>query len=78
MYFFHQPSKLLDPKRGLTILKSYLSILKTFLNNKKIPCVPPLLHQNKLIANIKEKAEMMNEFFTPQCMVKQATFVTLS
>ena len=30
----------------LTSTKTYWSILKSFLNNKKISCIPPLFHQN--------------------------------
>ena len=29
-----------------TSSKTYWSILKTFMNNKKIPCMPPLFHEN--------------------------------
>ena len=43
--------------------KVYWSILKTFLNNKKIPCIPPLFHKNKFITNFKEKAELFNTLF---------------
>ena len=35
----------------MTSLKSYWSISKAFLNNKKIPCIPPLLHNDKFITN---------------------------
>ena len=56
--------KLLDSK---TSPKSYWPILKTFLNNKKIPCIPPLLHNGKFIMDFKEKAELFNDFFTMQC-----------
>ena len=31
---------------SLTNTKTYWSILKSFFNNKKIPCIPPLFHQN--------------------------------
>ena len=41
-------------------LKSYLSILKTYLNNKKVSCIPPLLQDDKFITNLKEKAEVYN------------------
>ena len=51
----------------MTSPKSYWSILKTFLNNKKIPCIPPLLHDDKFITNFKEKADIFNEFFAKQC-----------
>ena len=36
--------------------------LKAFLDNKKIPCILPLLH-GKFITNFKEKAEIFNNFF---------------
>ena len=42
-----------------TSTKTYWSILKTFLNNKKIP----LILENKLVTNFKEKAELFNTFF---------------
>ena len=43
--------------------KSYWPILKTFLNNKKMPCIPPLFHNGKFIVDFKEKAELFNDFF---------------
>ena len=46
--------------------KSYWPILKTFLNNKKIPCIPLLLHNGKFILDLKEKDELFNDFFTRQ------------
>ena len=51
----------------MTSPKSYWSILKTFLNDKKIPCIPPLIHDDKFITNFKEKAEIFNNFFVKQC-----------
>ena len=57
-------SKLLDSK---TSPKSYWSILRIFLNNKKIPCIPPLFHNGKFIMDFKEKTELFNDFFTRQC-----------
>ena len=48
-------------------LKTYSSILKTFLNNRKVPCIPCLFHENKLITHFKEKAELFNHFFVNQC-----------
>ena len=38
-YYARLSKKLLDP---MTTRKSYWSILKLFLSNKKIPCIPPL------------------------------------
>ena len=51
----------------MTSPKSYWSIFKTFLNNKKVPCIPRLLHDDKFITNFKEKAEIFNNFFAKQC-----------
>ena len=51
----------------LTSQKTYWSILKTFLNNKKIHCIPSLFHENKIITDFKEKAELFNHFFVNQC-----------
>ena len=47
---------------SLTSPKTYWSILKTFLNNKKILYIPPLFHENKFITDFKEKAELFNHF----------------
>ena len=63
-YYSHLSEKLLDSK---TSPKSYWPILKIFLNNKKIPCIPPLLHNGKFIMDFKEKAELCNGFFSKQC-----------
>ena len=51
----------------MTSRKSYWSILKTFLNNKKILVIPPILYDNKFITNFNEKAEIFNNFFAKQC-----------
>ena len=47
--------------------KAYWSLLKTFLNNKKISLIPPLYHQGGFITNFKVKAELFNSFFASQC-----------
>ena len=56
-YYTKLSSRLADP---LTSPRTYWSI---FLNNKKIPCIPPVFHENKFITNFKEKAELFNLFF---------------
>ena len=53
--------------------KVYWSILKTFLNNKKIPCIPPIYHNNNYITDFKEKAQIFNDFFAKQCMLVENT-----
>ena len=44
------------------------SILKSLLN-KKIPCIPPLFHQNKYLTDFKKKVELFNCFFAKQCSI---------
>ena len=41
--------------------------MKIFLNNKKIPLIPPLFHETRFIIDFKEKAELFNSFFSKQC-----------
>ena len=49
-----------------------------FLNNKKIPCIPPLKHQNKYVTDFKEKAEIFNSFFAEQCSLMNNSSKLLS
>ena len=46
--------------------KCYLNLLKTLLNGRKIPCIPPLF-PDKFITDFKEKSEISNSFFAKQC-----------
>ena len=39
--------------------KAYWSILKSFLNNKKIPLIPALFYENCFMTNFKEKANFL-------------------
>ena len=63
-YYCALSDKLNDPH---TSAKSYWSILKTLYNGKKIPLIPPILINNKLISNFKEKANHFNASFESQC-----------
>ena len=63
-YYSKVVKRLLDPS---TSPKTYWSILKTFLNNKKIPVIPPIFHDNKYITDFKQKAEIFNSHFSKQC-----------
>ena len=49
-YYSRISKRMMNP---LTSTKTYWSILKSFLNNKKIPCIPPLFHQNRYIGTLK-------------------------
>ena len=44
-----------------------LVLLKSFLSNKKIPCIPPLIHNNQFVVDFKEKNELFHSFFVKQC-----------
>ena len=52
-YYLTIYKKLMNP---MTSTKTYWSILKSLLNNKKIVCVPTLFHQNKYVTDFKKKA----------------------
>lgn len=43
-----------------TSLNAYWSILKIFLNNKKIACIPPIYHDKNYNTDFKEKAEILD------------------
>ena len=57
-------NKLNDPKAAT---KTYWAILKTFVNGSKIPLIPPLLVDNKLVTDFLDKANLFNNFFAKQC-----------
>ena len=48
-------------------LKTYWSILKSFVNHKKIPLIPPILVNGRLVTNFLKKANLFNKFITQQC-----------
>ena len=58
--------KFSDPS---TSTKCYWSLLKTLLNDKKMPCIPPIFHNNKYIVAFKEKSEIFNTFYAEQCSI---------
>ena len=65
-YYSKLSIKLLNPK---TSSKAYWSILKSFVNDKKIPIIPPLYHNGNLITDFCQKAELLNFFFAEQCFI---------
>ena len=52
-----------------TSRKPYWSILKRFLNNKKIPCIPSIYHNNNYVTDFKGKDEIFNNFFAKKCTI---------
>ena len=58
-YYCMLSEKLNDPH---TSAKWNLSTLQTLRNKKNIPLIPPILINNKLISNFKEKASHFNAF----------------
>ena len=50
--------------------KPYWSILKTFLNNKKVSITPPF-HKNGFVTDFKKKAELFNS-----CFAKQSSLIS--
>ena len=65
-YYSLLSKKLMEPS---TSPKTYWLVLKSFHNNKKIPCISPILHQNRFVTNFKEKAKLFNSFFAKQCWI---------
>ena len=63
-FYNNLAEKLNDPS---TSNKKYLSTMKTFIDGKKPPIIPPLLVSNNLISNFREKANIFNVFFIQQC-----------
>ena len=61
----------------MTNPKSYCSILKTFLNNKEIPCIPPLLNDDKFITNLKEKTEIISNLLQSNFLLKAKLVIFL-
>ena len=63
-------SKLDNPD---TAPKTYWSIINRFLNNKKIPIIPPVLFEGKLISDFEKNAEIFNNHFASRCSLVKNT-----
>ena len=63
-YYNQSAQKLIDPT---TNSRTFLYILKTFINGKKIPLISQLNVGNKLVTDFKEKARLFNEFCESKC-----------
>ena len=47
--------------------KTYWSITKSCYNGRKIPIIPPLSVNEKIITNFKEKTNLFDKYFSSQC-----------
>ena len=63
-YYHNTVNKLLNTQKNS---KVYWLLLKIFLNNKKIPIIPPLFYENRFITDFKEEAQLFNILFFKQC-----------
>ena len=63
-FYYKLSTKLANP---FTSSKTYWSILKTFVNGKKVPIILPLLVNDKFLTNFLEKDNLFSEFFSKQC-----------
>ena len=62
--FFRIFEKLNNPN---TSTKCYWSLIKTLLNGKKVPWVPPIYKNNRYVTDFKEKCQFSNSYFSEQC-----------
>ena len=59
----------MDPTSSVQNL--LVNIKDVIKQTKKIPCVPPLFHQDKYVTDFKRKTELFNSFFAKQYSVIQ-------
>ena len=59
----------MKPSNPGTSSKAYWSILKKFVNDKKVRIIPPLYHNGKFITDFRQKAELLNPIFAGQCSI---------
>ena len=52
-----------------THCKTHWSLLKTMVNGRRVPVIPPIQIGDKFITSFTEKAEVLNGYFAKQCRV---------
>ena len=57
--------------------KTYWSISKSFVKDKKFLLRPPILVYDQLATNFLEKANLFNEFFTQSVILLKITTISL-
>ena len=50
-----------------TAPKTHWSIISRLLNKRKIPTIPPILADGKLVSDFEKKSELFNSHFAAQC-----------
>ena len=63
VYYERIANKLNDPT---TSSKTYWAIVKTIVNSKKVPVLPPILVNNKVVTNFEGKENSFNYLFSKQ------------
>ena len=53
------------------------SIIKIFLNNKKIPCIPPLSYNNRLAINFKVKTNYLTHSLQSNVLIMRPEAIYL-
>ena len=56
-------NKLNDPN---TSSKTYWSTIKTLFNGKKVPVIPQILVNEKIVTTFKDKTNIFNDLFSEQ------------
>ena len=44
-------------------------LTKDYVKWQKIPCIPPILHNNKFVTDFSKKASLFNSVFAKQCSI---------
>ena len=60
-YYYRMADKLHNTEKGSN---AYWSLLKRFLNNKKIPLIPPIFHDNEFVIYFKKKKKGSQQIFS--------------
>ena len=58
-----------DPTHILEISSPCIDLIFTMLSDKKVPCIPPVFHDNKFVTDFGKKANLFNSFFAKQCSI---------
>ena len=64
-YFFRISEKLNKPN---TSIQCYWSLIKTLLNGKKVPCIPPIYDNNRYVTDYVT-SQLFNSYFSEQCIL---------